>query len=116
MKMTFSKMASTAALAAVVAVVTLRVTAGDTNSCGGSCCAMGTALADTNAPAATADKVQSDLLMTCPVSGDKLGEMGECFRFVYEGQEVKLCCASCKKDFLKDPKKYLAIIRAADKK
>jgi hypothetical protein len=29
---------------------------------------------------------------------------------------VKLCCKKCKKDFDKDPEKYMALIRAADKK
>jgi YHS domain-containing protein len=56
-----------------------------------------------------------DLLTTCPVSGDKLGEMGKPDVFVYQGQEIKLCCSGCKKDFDKDPAKYLAKIRAADK-
>ena len=57
-----------------------------------------------------------DKLPTCPVSGDKLdGDMGKPFVFVYKGQEVKLCCKSCKKDFDKDPDKYLAKIRKADK-
>jgi YHS domain-containing protein len=57
-----------------------------------------------------------DLLTTCPVSGEKLGEMGKPLVFTYKDQEVKLCCKSCKKDFDKDPKKYLKLIRAADKK
>lgn len=66
--------------------------------------------ADTNPP-------KPDLLTTCPVSGDKLdGDMGKPYVFTYQGQEVKLCCSSCKKDFDKDPDKYLAKIRAADKK
>jgi YHS domain-containing protein len=56
-----------------------------------------------------------DLLTTCPVSGDKLGEMGKPFVFVYKGQEVKLCCPDCKTDFDKAPKKYMKLIRAADK-
>ena len=59
--------------------------------------------------------VQPDKLTTCPVSGDKLGEMGPPYVFVYKGQEVKLCCPHCKKDFLKNPAKYLKKIRAADK-
>jgi YHS domain-containing protein len=57
-----------------------------------------------------------DLLKNCPVSGDKLGEMGKPFSFVYKGQEVKLCCKSCKSDFDKEPDKYMTKIRAADKK
>lgn len=61
-------------------------------------------------------KAQPDLLTTCPVSGNKLGEMGKPFVFTCKGQEVKLCCTGYKKDFAKDADKYTAGIRAADKK
>lgn len=44
---------------------------------------------------------------TCVVSGDKLGEMGKPVVFTYQGQEIKLCCKACRKDFDKDPAKYL---------
>ena len=67
----------------------------------------------TNSTSATPPK--PDLLTTCPVSGDKLGEMGKPYVFVYKGQEVKLCCPDCKSDFDKDPAKYMKLIRAADK-
>ena len=60
-------------------------------------------------------KPRPDLLKTCPVSGDKLGEMGKPIVFVYKGQEVKLCCSDCKADFDKNPDKYMKLIRAADK-
>jgi|SRR6516162_265197 YHS domain-containing protein len=56
-----------------------------------------------------------DKLTTCPVSGDKLGEMDKPFVFEYKGREVKLCCKDCKKDFDKDPAKYMKKIEAADK-
>jgi YHS domain-containing protein len=56
-----------------------------------------------------------DLLTTCPVSGEKLGDMAPPCVFTYQGQEVKLCCSGCKKDFDQDPARYLAKIRAADK-
>ena len=52
----------------------------------------------------------------CIVSDEKLGEMGEPFAFVHEGQEIKLCCKPCQKDFNKDPKKYLKKIEKTDKK
>ena len=69
--------------------------------------------ADTNALASV---VKPDLLTTCPVSGDKLGgDMSKPVVIVYQGQEVKFCCADCKTDFDKDPAKYIAKIRAADK-
>jgi YHS domain-containing protein len=52
-------------------------------------------------------------ITTCLVSGEKLGEMGKPYVFVHEGQEVKLCCKSCTKDFKKDPEKYIAKIKEA---
>jgi len=66
---------------------------------------------DTNSAAATPPK--PDKLTTCPVSGEKLGEMGKPYVFVYQGQEVKLCCSGCKKDFDKDPAKYIKKIQDA---
>lgn len=56
-----------------------------------------------------------DKMTTCPVSGDKLGEMDKPFVFEYKGHEVKLCCKDCKKDFDKDPAKYMKKVLAADK-
>jgi YHS domain-containing protein len=68
----------------------------------------------TNSASAT-PKPKPDLLTTCPVSGDKLGDMGKPYVFIYQGQEVKLCCPDCKAEFDRDPAKYLKKIRAADK-
>jgi YHS domain-containing protein len=36
--------------------------------------------------------------------------------WVYKGQEIKMCCKDCKKDFMKDPDKYMKKIAAAEKK
>jgi YHS domain-containing protein len=66
---------------------------------------------DTNSAASTPPK--PDKLTTCPVSGEKLGEMGKPYVFVYQGQEVKLCCSGCKTDFDKDPAKYVKKIQDA---
>ena len=53
-------------------------------------------------------------LTTCVVSDEEFGgEMGEPVNFVYEGRLVRFCCKKCKKDFLKDPSKYLAKIDKA---
>jgi YHS domain-containing protein len=68
---------------------------------------------DTNSATATSNK--PDNLKTCPVSGEKLGEMGKPYVFTYQGQEVKLCCPMCKADFNKDPQKYLKKIQDAKK-
>ncbi len=54
-------------------------------------------------------------LDTCLVSGEKLGADPEMkpYTFVHHGQEIKLCCKSCLKDFNKDPEKYLAKLKPA---
>jgi len=66
------------------------------------------------ATAATAagTKPKPYTLDTCVVSGEKLGGMGDPVVFVYKGQEIKLCCKSCRGDFDKDPAKYLAKLAA----
>ena len=55
-------------------------------------------------------------LKTCIVSDEKLGGMGEAFTFVHNGQEIKLCCKSCQKDFNKSPEKFLKKLAAAQAK
>ncbi len=52
----------------------------------------------------------------CPVSGQKVGEMGEAFHVSYQGKVYNLCCAMCKKDFLEDPEKYSAIAEESAQK
>jgi hypothetical protein len=62
-------------------------------------------------------------LDTCIISGDKLGgDMGDPVVFIYQdkakgiNQEIKFCCPMCKPKFLKDPDKYMKIIRDAEAK
>jgi YHS domain-containing protein len=52
---------------------------------------------------------------TCPVSGEKLGEMGSPVSIDYQGKKVSFCCESCIAKFQKDPAKYLAKTPAAPK-
>jgi hypothetical protein len=55
-------------------------------------------------------------LKTCIVSDEKLdGDMGKAYVFLHEGQEIKLCCKSCLKDFNKDPAKYIKKLAEAQK-
>ncbi len=54
-------------------------------------------------------------LEKCLVSDEKLGEMGKPYVFTHEGQEIKLCCKSCLKDFKKEPAKFLKKLDAAGK-
>ncbi|HRT07193.1 MAG TPA: hypothetical protein P5233_02260 [Candidatus Paceibacterota bacterium] len=65
------------------------------------------------AEAKTKEKAKAYPLKTCLVSDEALGEMGDPYTFVHEGQEIKLCCKSCLKDFNKNPKKYLKKLEAA---
>lgn len=51
----------------------------------------------------------------CIVSDEKLDSMGKPYVFTHEGQEIKMCCKSCLKDFNKNPKKYLKKIEGAAK-
>lgn len=56
-------------------------------------------------------------LDTCVVSGEKLGGGGmKTYTFIHEGQEVKLCCKPCLRDFRKDPAKYMKKIQEAREK
>ena len=52
-------------------------------------------------------------LKTCIVTDEKLGDHGQPYSFVYQGQEIKMCCDDCRKDFDKDPAKYLQKLSAA---
>ena len=67
--------------------------------------AVGLAVAYAASPlvALAADKKDSKAkaypLKTCIVSDEDLGSMGDPFVFTHEGQEIKLCCKSCQKDF-----------------
>ena len=66
------------------------------------------AAASAAAAPATAAGVKPYPLTVCPVSDEKLGSMGDPVVFVHAGQEIKLCCKNCRKDFDAAPAKYLA--------
>ncbi len=67
-----------------------------------------TSCASTGGQASTATGgVKAYPLKTCLVTGNDLGSMGDEQRIVYQGQEIKFCCAPCKTKFLKNPEKYL---------
>ena len=51
-------------------------------------------------------------LTKCPVSGEAYGGGMTPYKLTHEGSDVWLCCKSCKKDFDKDPAKYVAIVKA----
>src|SRR6266704_4929905 len=54
-----------------------------------------------------ASKPKPYTLKTCPVSDEKLGDMGDPYVFTHEGREIKLCCKGCLKDFNKDSAKFV---------
>ena len=77
----------------------------------------------TNAVPAASDKPVPYPLDHCVVSGEKFGgDMGPPVVFIYQdkakgiNQEIKFCCPMCKPQFLKDPDKYMKIIREAEAK
>lgn len=53
-------------------------------------------------------------LDTCIVTENELGSMGDPVTFIYEKQEIKVCCKPCEKKFLKDPAKYLPRLTPAN--
>ena len=50
-------------------------------------------------------------LKTCVVSGEPLQD--GYLSTTYEGQEVRLCCKGCRKDFHKSPEQYIRKLREA---
>ncbi|OGX06719.1 MAG: hypothetical protein A2Z88_09595 [Omnitrophica WOR_2 bacterium GWA2_47_8] len=50
----------------------------------------------------------------CPVSGEKVGEMGEIIKHEYNGKIYNFCCKMCIKDFKNDPEKYIKKLEAAE--
>jgi len=51
----------------------------------------------------------------CIVTDEKLDSMGKPYVFTHDGQEIKMCCKSCLKDFNKDKAKYLKKLESASK-
>lgn len=50
-------------------------------------------------------------LTKCLVT-DEGFDHGKPYTFVHQGQEIKLCCEDCRKDFDKSPAKYLSKLNA----
>ena len=51
---------------------------------------------------------------TCPISGQKLGAMGEPCNLVQDGQLVRLCCGGCQDKFNNDPATAMAAIYSGE--
>lgn len=69
--------------------------------------------ADKKATNPKAAKAKPYPLKICVVTDDELKK--DAFTYVYQGREIKLCCDECKKDFEKEPAKYVKILEAAEK-
>ena len=60
------------------------------------------------------EKAKPYPLDKCLVSDEKLDSMGKPYVFTHDGQEIKLCCKSCQKDFNKDKAKYVKKLKDAE--
>lgn len=60
-------------------------------------------------------KAKAYPLDKCIVTDEELGGHGKPYVFTHEGQEIKLCCKDCLKDFKKEPAKYMKKIEDAKK-
>lgn len=45
----------------------------------------------------------------CPVSGEKVGSMGDVVKYEHNGKIYSLCCPGCIATFKKEPEKYSKI-------
>jgi len=54
------------------------------------------------------DAVLISLQETCPVSGKKLGSMGEPPKVIVDGKPLYVCCAGCSERIKQSPERYLA--------
>lgn len=50
---------------------------------------------------------QSEEMVTCPVSGEKIKKAEAAATYEYEGKIYYFCCEKCKEEFVKNPEKYL---------
>lgn len=72
-----------------------------------------TVAADKKTTDPKAAKAKPYPLKICVVTDDELKK--DAFTYVFQGREIKLCCDECKKDFEKEPAKYVKILEEAEK-
>ena len=48
--------------------------------------------------------------MICPVTGEKIGDMGEPAHYEYKGKVYNFCCEGCVETFKENPEKYVNIV------
>ena len=107
-----TKFTCMAALGATLAATSFVAFVGTASA---GCCGGAVPMAD---GAKTDAKVKPYPLDTCIVSGEKLDADAKmkAYTFVYEGQEIKLCCKGCKKKFDKSPETYMKKLSEAPAK
>ena len=47
----------------------------------------------------------------CIVTDNELGSMGDPVTIIYEGREIKFCCAPCEEEFRAEPEKFLSKLK-----
>ena len=67
------------------------------------------ACACTSAP--RADAVRPYPFKTCLVTDNALGSMGDPITKIYEGREIKFCCAPCVAEFEANPAAFLSKLK-----
>ena len=73
--------------------------------------------ADKDASTQKPAKIKPYTLKKCLTSDEALGgDMGEPYVFIHKDREIKLCCKDCRKDFDKNPAKFVTKLEAAEKK
>ena len=68
-----------------------------------------------DAKAGKTEKAKPYPLKACVVSDEKFDSDMKPYTFTYKGQEIKLCCKDCLKDFNKEPEKYMKKIAEGQK-
>ena len=56
--------------------------------------------------ASSAQTSQKAVNTVCPISGDKVGDIGKPVYAQYQGQTIAFCCKHCLGKFNKNPDKY----------
>ncbi|BDI33823.1 hypothetical protein CCAX7_58740 [Capsulimonas corticalis] len=60
-------------------------------------------------PAKVVKKAAAPAALVCPVTGDKIASVGAAAgHSTYKGKTYYFCCAGCKPEFDKNPKKFVA--------
>lgn len=62
-----------------------------------------------------AERAVAERQRVCPVTGELLGSMGKPYKVTVKDQTFYLCCSGCEDELKKDPDKFLAKLKPAEK-